>query len=231
MPGPRKPRLQPSKPSVTAPHQPPSVAVTEPAPAAEITSQNTLVRLRDRLSQVAQEFADGKLNRAQFHAIYNRYSEQRRIIEVLVDRNPDSDAWQQVARTGHTSFLRQHFAARVMFFAIYALGKTEPIVHYGSQPPPTHELLPILRALPRILKKHGSLGPARKALKDGHWLTVVPGQLSVSVVLYSLEPSVEQVRQIADLHGDFERANVHALSSGEYTPQRLVFPQRALFET
>jgi hypothetical protein len=58
----------------------------------------------------------------------------------------------------------------------------------------------------------------------------VPGEHTVSVVLYSLEPSAQQIAQIKDLHDDFERANIHILARGDYAQERLVFPQRALFE-
>ncbi len=226
----RKPRLRPATPA-SAPLQAQQSDPGPPQVAMATSSQDALEYLRQRLSEIAQEFADGILNRAQFHAIYNRYSEQRRIIEALIARNPDSDAWQQVALTGHTSFLRQHFKARVRFFALFALGSTTPIIHYGKQPPSAQEILPILKGLPAILKKRGTLKPASKALRNGQWLSVVPGQYTVSIVVYSLEPSIEQVGQIADLHSDFERANVHSLLNGEYITQRLVFPQRAMFET
>lgn len=182
------------------------------------------------MTQVAEEFAAGKLNRAQFHAIYNRYSERRRIIEQLISRDPGSQAWQQVARPGHTSFLREHFAARVLYFALYPLGRNAPIVQQGEPSPPPEALLPILRVLPDVLAEKGRLAPARRQLQDGHWLVVAPGQHTVSIFLFSLEPSAQQLAQIDDLHQDFERANAFALSRRDYTPRRLVFPQRALFE-
>ncbi len=91
-------------------------------------------------------------------------------------------------------------------------------------------ITPILRALPVFLKKRGALGPARKEVSDGRWLMIAPGKYTVTVVLYSLEPSAQQVRQKADLHNDFERANIHTLERGDFARERLVFPQRALFD-
>lgn len=191
--------------------------------------QAALERLRRLMTLIAEEFAAGKLNRAQFHAIYNRYSEQRSIIERLLARNPESQAWQQVARPGHTSFLRQHFEARLIYYALFVLGQERGLLRYGNATLPP-EVAPILRALPRFIAERGRLAPAHKRVKDGRWLVVVPGVHTVSLGLYSLEPSKAQIRQIADLHNDFERANIYALRRGDYALERLVFPQRALFE-
>jgi hypothetical protein len=58
---------------------------------------------------IANEFAEGKLNRAQFTAVSS----------IVNDASSSSDAgndpalaWQRPP--GHTSFLRQHFEARVL---------------------------------------------------------------------------------------------------------------------
>ena len=220
--------LRPTKP-VTGPLD----DVTEPdltaLTGADRDPQGALERLRRQLSRVAQEFADGNLNRAQFNAIYNRYSEQRRIIEGILSRDPGSQAWQQVARPGHTGFLRQYYEAHLLFYGVYPLGATDPIFDHGACLEPEH-CLSVLRSLPALLQQHGALKPARRKIgEDGHWLVVVPGAHSVSLALYSLEPAERQFEQIADLHDDFERANIHVLQRGDFTPDRLVFPQRALF--
>jgi hypothetical protein len=218
----------PAKPS-TGPLQ--SEPALPPTPPADDTNPTeALARLREKSKTAAEEFAQGKINRAQFHAIYNRYSEQRRIIEELLARDPGSTAWQHAARPGHTTFLRQHFTARVLFFALFPIGQTRAIVHHGKQTPRAKDMLPVLRALPDLLKERGTLAPARKPVDGGHWLVIVPGRYTVSMVLYSLEPAREQIHKVADLHSDFEQANIHALQRGEFRPRRLVFPQRALFE-
>lgn len=224
------PRLLPTRPGS---RQPPNIQVSTVNQGASGGSQSpskALAYLRHRMTEVSEEFATGLLNRAQFHAIYNRYSEQRSVIEKILEHDPDSEAWQQVARPGHTSFLRQHFAARVIFFALFPLGKLTPIIRYGHQLPPPQAILPVLKALPHLLAEHGSLPPASKALKNGRWLVVVPGQITVSLASCSLEPAAQQIQKIADLHRDFEQANRYALARQDYAQTKLVFPQRALFE-
>jgi hypothetical protein len=243
--GPSAPRLSPVRPQDpddTTPRPPlrPTKPVTGPLGAetepdltsltgADTDPQGALERLRRQLSRIAQEFADGHINRAQFNAIYNRYSEQRRIIEGILGRDPESQAWQQVARPGHTGFLRQYYEAHLLFYGVYPLGVTAPILDHGTFMDAEH-CLPVLRGLPALLQERGALKPARRKIgEDGHWMVVVPGEYTVSLALYSLEPAERQFNQIADLHADFERANVHALQRKDFAPDRLVFPQRALF--
>ena len=224
---PRAP-LRPTKPA-TGPLGDETAPDLTSLTGADVDPQGALERLRRQLSRVAQEFADGHINRAQFNAIYNRYSEQRRIIEGILSRDPGSQAWQQVARPGHTGFLRQYFEAHLLFYGVYPLGATDPILDHGIFME-QKSCLPVLRGLPDLLKQHGSLRPARRKIgEDGHWMVVVPGAHTVSLALFSLEPAERQFEQIADLHYDFERANIHVLQRGDFTPDRLVFPQRALF--
>ncbi len=226
---PRAP-LKPAKPATGPLHDqdetqpdPSLLAISEPDP------QLALERLRQQLSRVAQEYAEGNINRAQFTAIYNRYSEQRRIIEEIISRDPQSMAWQMVARPGHTSFLRQHFEARLVYYGLFVLGRTAPLLEHGPRPPRPEDLHPVLLSLPALLQERGTLKPARRQVGPD-WMVVVPGRHTVSVGLYTLEPAAGQLSVLTDLHHDFERANVHALERADFALEQYVLPQRALFE-
>ena len=65
--------------------------------------------LRKKMEHIASEFADGKINRAQFNAIYRRYDEQRTIIDTPTLRGVSE---------------RQMHGRSVMFGFTYALGDT-----------------------------------------------------------------------------------------------------------
>jgi len=200
-------------------------------PEERLKAETALETLRQKTAQVANEFAAGKINRAQFSSMYAYYNEKRVIIEQLLMRDPATQAWQQVARPGHTTFLRQHFEARVTAFAVYDLGKFEPITAQGSQTIPNSAIQPILQALYIIMRTRKDLKPlARKIADSGHWLAIVPGAFTTGIALFSLEPAMQQLDLVRDLQHDFERANRHALEHGIRQPDQLVFPHRALFE-
>lgn len=179
---------------------------------------------------VSDEFASGKINRAQFNAMYKRYSEQRAIIERLIERNPDSEAWKQViSLKGQTGFLRHHFEALPLAFGVYHKSSPHPVMQGGKQTLDARVLIPLLRSI-WLMKDRPKQALGRKPIGDDRWLVVAVGDYAATAVLFSLEPSNAQARLVRDLHADFERANGAALARGWIVPERMVFPQRALVE-
>ncbi len=210
---------------------------SSPEPEPEIPAQsvipdnptNALDALRLKMEQVANEYADGRLNRAQFNAIYGRYNEQRTIIERLIQRDPHNHAWQQVAIPGHTSFLKSHFEARILYFVVYSINNPMLLMMGGQNQPDMLHIEPILNTLLKMPNRPRS-GLARKAMGEGHWMALALGENAVTIVLFMLEPSTAQLNRIRDLHADFERANRPALLRETQSLDKMVFPQRALVE-
>lgn len=223
---------QPSTPQPDQPNPETGVedsSVSDNKPDVEPT--RVMEGLRKKMKAIAKEFSEGKINRAQFNAIYGRYSEQRAIIARLTERNPDSPAWQQVAKPGHTGFLRNHFQSQPLYFLIYKRGDTTPLMAGGDESPESD--------YPRIQKLLATLwkmsdqrkaGVARMSYGNNRWLILALGEKTVSVVMFNLEPSLAQINLVRDLHADFERANYFALERN-LSPGRMVFPQRALIES
>lgn len=193
-------------------------------------AEEALINLRHKMALVAAEFAEGKLNQAQFDAIYARYSEQRDITERLLTRDPESQAWQSVVRPGHTEFLKQHYEARPLSYAIFDLETYGRIIVTGRIQIRVQQVRAVLERLKAVMARRGNPGPAQKKLPDGKCVLFVPGDLTAAVVIFSLEPAMGQIERVTDMHRDFERANRRALKTGDYNPRRMVFPHRALFE-
>ncbi len=205
-----------------------SNSVTPPEKAPD-DPQAALEALRRKMETVANEFSLGKLNRAQFNAIYGRYSEQRAIIQRLIERDPENPAWKQAAAPGHTSFLRQHFEARLMFYLVYQHNIPMPLMMGGKQQPNMDQISMVLKSLWGMSNRPKS-GLARKEMQDGQWLVLALGEYALTLAMFQLEPSAAQAGLVRDLHNDFERANRKSLSVGTRSLDRFVFPQRALAE-
>jgi hypothetical protein len=216
--------LTPSLPDRAAPDKP--LTPREQMQRAE----EALINLREKMAQIAAEFAEGKLNQAQFDAIYSRYSEQRDITERILTRNPDSQAWQSVIQTGHTKFLKQHFEARVLSYAIYDQESGEVINLTGPVVMKRAQVSAMLDRLRDVSEARGNPGPAQRKLGDERSVVFMPGERTVAVVIFSRVPAPAQVNRIQDIHRDFERANQHTLRRRDYANSRMVFPHRALFE-
>ena len=232
------PYRKPIVPSVPRPSRPETPVRADPTPTEEIDvslmrqdrAASALERLREKMAVVAQEYAEGKINRVQFHVIYQRYQEQRDITERLLKRDPKTGAWRTVIQPGHTSFLREHFEAKVESFAIYHTALAKRIILTGTLQLPRQQVLPILSKLQVVARKQGSPGTAKRKLKDDRVVLFVPGVYALSVAVFSLDPAVAQVEMIQDMHRDFEQANRQVLEHQIFDPREMVFPHRALFE-
>ena len=206
-----------------------------PEPVAEAAEddlnnpQAALEAIRAKMETAAAEYSSGKINRAQFSALYKHYSEKRSIIEKLLERDPESDSWKQVAQGGHTTFLRSHFEARPVFWTVFLNDQTKPLMTGGKQlPVMVEQISKLLMTVWNAKERPESGGLARKDIGDALWLALAVGTYGVTFVVFSLQPSALQMNRVRDLHTDFERANRLALERGSVSPERMVFPQRSL---
>ncbi len=221
--------------ALTPPHGTlrPSVSPPDPAPPAPSPEdpEQALIALRLKVEALVDEYAQGEINRVQFNALYQRYSEQRAIIDKLMQRNPASEAWRQVlGGRGQTGFLRARLEAQPISYGVYARGQPAALLTGGLQN--LEAVFPadaVLRAV-WAMSHRPAIGLGRKLLRNDEWLVMAVGSAAATMVIFSLEPSKTQAQLLRDLHVDFERANQLALSRGSLAADRLVFPQRALFE-
>lgn len=190
------------------------------------TPQAALSHIRLRLKAATKEYSSGRLNAVQFNAIYRHYTEKRQIIERLVARDPETDAWKAAASPGKTGFIRDRFEARPLYYVIFRKGDTQPLAANGKIPKAAaRQIFTLLQTFWKT--NTWRRGLARKQIGDGMWLVLMVGEMSLTIVIYFLQPSVLQLNQLRDLHADFERANKKALHRN-LPSKRMVFPQRAI---
>ncbi len=189
--------------------------------------QQALEEIRKRLKAATQEYSSGRLSSIQFNAVYRHYTEKRQIIEKLIERNPESEAWKSAAAEGTTSFLKDRFEARPLYYMVMRRGDKKPLIAEGKVPQKAAEqIYKLLQAFWKM--DQWKIGMARKSIGDGMWMMVMVGEVSLTIAIYFLQPSTIQVNQLRDLQTDFERANRKALERG-LPAKRMVFPQRSMF--
>ncbi|MEL6149618.1 MAG: hypothetical protein AAFU54_11320 [Chloroflexota bacterium] len=186
-----------------------------------------LQHLRDKMEQVANEYANREISRAQFNAIHSHYSEQRAIVEAIIARDPSNDGWKQASRSGKTTFLREHFEAKPVNYVIYLHKQGRPLMGGGTRPDMQH-ISSILKKLWGMQKIR--MGAAIITLKPPHWLVIAIGRYGVTFVTYYMEPTSIHTTTVNDLHQNFERANRIMLERGRVNKSQMVFPQRSLIE-
>lgn len=201
---------------------------TPPKPKETLNARAALLRLREKREQITREYADGKINAAQYNAMYRYYMEKTTIIEKMLERDPKSESWRNVAAQGSTAFLRERFEARLLYCVVFRRGDKNPLFTEGRLPQKAavelHRTLQSIWASP-----HWRSGVARKSLGDGMWLLLVLGDNSMTLTLFLFQPATSLINKVRDLHTDFEQANTLMLHRGSAASQ-MVFPQRALFQ-
>lgn len=174
-----------------------------------------LQELRGKMARLAEEFAQGRLNRVQFQEIYAHYQQQRTAIERVLYDMPGSDAWRGVVSEGLTGMLRRRNAAQVLSYSIYDNSTSLPLASVGDFKIDTGLLMPMLSSFRSATREMFGAGMRSTEIEGGRWLCFVPGRHTTLFVLFSVEPARIQLMLIEDLHRDFETANAAVLSSGE----------------
>jgi len=189
--------------------------------------QQSLEHIRQKMESLAVEYNAGKINHEQFEAIYSHYSDQKAILERMIEMNPTAttDAWKRAAAPGVTSYLHQYHAAQPMLVTTLRLGAKEPVFLHGKIPGDSaRDMASILIS---ITSGQATEGLIKRQLRGG-WLVVYVGGKAATLVVYSAEPTKDQSERVCDAHKLFERANALALEQHDTPAHRYVFPQRSL---
>lgn len=173
-----------------------------------------LQSLRTKMAQLAEDFAQGKLNRMQFQEIYAHYQQQRQAVEEAIVSAPGSNQWQHNVAVGMTGLLRERHSAKILAYAIYDNTTSLPLASVGHFLIDTGLLVPMLSSFRSAATEMFGAGLRSTEIEGGRWLCFVPGEFTTLIVLFSVEPARVQLTLVEDLHRDFEVANRFALQGG-----------------
>jgi hypothetical protein len=190
----------------------PTVARPASAPPGDL--RLFLQELRAKMARLAEDFAQGKLNRKQFQEIYSHYQKQRQAVESAIVGASGADQWRSSIVTGTTGVLRERHAAVVMAYAIYDNTSSLPLASVGRFRIDAGLLIPMLSSFRSAATEIFGAGLRSTEIEGGRWLCFVPGYHTTLMVLFSVEPARVQLTLIEDLHRDFEVANRATLSGG-----------------
>jgi hypothetical protein len=194
-----------------------------------------LDRVREKLNKLVEDFAQGRVNRAQFEELYSHYQKERRTVEALMTSRPSSDAWRLAVTEGQSINIRRRLAARVLGYAVFSSADDTPLRVYGEFAS-LHErwISPLLARVNQATNNLfvvNSFGTG----EESNCLCAVAGEFTTLLVLFTTEPAKVQMQSIEDLHCHFEQANHRILThyargNQVLEPDDLVFPYAAAFE-
>ena len=235
----KKPAPAKAQPAADAP-VPPAPA-PKPRPAQIGPSDDTLVSSRseagdylgkvsDKMMKLAEDFAQGRVNRAQFEELYRHYLNERSAIEKLLDAQPASPAWKNVVTAGESVLIRRKHAALPLGYAIYVNATSALLRSVGGFRIDPAVLVSMLSAYRSATAEIFGSGIKSSEIEGGRWLCFVPGMYTTLLVVFSVEPARLQMEMLEQLHAHFERANRPTFEAGLPDAAKLVYPHAAAFE-
>jgi hypothetical protein len=211
------------KDSLPLPSPPPPVPtqtkVDSPAQASEY-----LAKVQDKINRLAEEFASGAINQAQFQELFDHYRREQSTVKRWIEIAPDSNAWREATTEGKSVIIRTGNLARVLGYAVYENDSGMPLNNIGQFEADSELVVPMLSSYRAATKEIFGAGMRSSQIEGGKWLCFVPGKFTTLMALFSTGPSARQMVSLEELHRLFERANRNLLDRTMIDPSELVFP-------
>lgn len=176
----------------------------------------------EKIDRLLTEFAEGKVSREQFHAIYEHYSNQLAMVEQM-DR-PGADLGLDGV-PGATIAIRQAHMAKALGLIIYhnKSGKfVETLGDFDIQPA---VMAATLNDFTHMMDAQQYIDRRVLKLPDNRWLLFAAGRYTTVVSVFHHEPAPQQMREVERLHHDFEMANAGPLNgNGNIDKNVLAYP-------
>jgi hypothetical protein len=204
----------------------------KPTPAPEKVSRQSqmdqareyLSRVHAKITKLAEEFAAGSINRAQFNELFEHYQRERRTIEAWIESSPDRDDWRKASTEGKSVIIRKRYTAGVLGYAIYENDSGMPLNTIGQFEIDPALAVPMLSSFRSATAEIFGGGVQSTQIEGGRWMCFVPGELTTLMALFTTEPATQQLKSLEELHGLFEQANRPFLQNQPVNPDTLVFP-------
>ncbi|MCA9904674.1 MAG: hypothetical protein KC547_12540 [Anaerolineae bacterium] len=179
-------------------------------------------RVIEKIDRLLTEFAEGRVSREQFHAIYEHYNNQLNLAESLdipTGNSEDPNA------PGATIAIRHAHMGKALGMMIYHNKSGTFVDTLGDFDIETSALAPTLNDFSLMMDAGEFIDRRVRKHRDERWLLFAPGKYTTAIVLFHHEPSPQQMREVERLHHDFELANAASLrTAGRVNNGRLAYP-------
>jgi len=180
--------------------------------------QNYKDQVQGKMDNLLAEFADGKLNREQFHALYERYNAQMEFAEKSV-------SGAHIAADGGTVVIRDKFMGKAQGLIIVSNDSGNVIETLGTFGVAMTTVLPVLADFTREWREGHVVDRVVRKAGDDQWLLFVAGRYTTVVTVFKNEPSAYQTQVIQRMHTEFEDANSTLFKKrGNVDATQLVYP-------
>lgn len=183
-----------------------------------------LERIQTKVNRLAEEFAQGVINREQFQQLFEHYQRERTAIQNWKDSTAAAGDWKDISNEGKSIVIRSKHTAKVLGYAIYANESGMPLTTIGDFDIDPDLAVPMLSSYRSATKEIFGGEMRSTEIEGGKWLCFVPGGITTMLALFTREPAARQLNMMEDLHRLFEKANRRHLASAPIDPDALAFP-------
>jgi len=181
-------------------------------------------QIEQKIQALLEEFADGKLSREQFQAIYERYNSQLLLAEQAL-RSTNPEVVIGIAQGGPpTIAMKEAYMGKAIGMMIYDNKKGTLIETLGEFNVSPDKLGPTLNDFSQMMQSNRHVERQVKKIGTREWLLFAAGQYTTVVCLFHNEPSPQQSAEMERLHHDFELANRWTLRGGKADKSKLAYP-------
>ena len=179
--------------------------------------------IEGKIQNLIKEFAEGKLSREQFQALYERYNAQLAIAtQAIISGNPDAVS---IADDGlSTVAIRETYEGKAIGLIIYHLSSKKTLETLGNFEAPVNIVQANLNTFAMLIEADEFVEKHSEKIDPKHWLLYSPGKTTIVVTLFQNEPSQFQIREMDRLQHDFEQANAIILSQSNIDATSLAYP-------
>ncbi|MFP3854566.1 MAG: hypothetical protein ACLFWD_09765, partial [Anaerolineales bacterium] len=183
-----------------------------------------LERIQGKINKLAEEFANGSINREQFQRLFEHYQRERTAIQNWKESTESAGNWQDISNEGKSIVIRSKHTAKVLGYAIYVNDSGMPLTTIGDFELDPDLAVPMLSSYRSATKEIFGGEMRSTEIEGGNWLCFVPGEDTTMLALFTREPAARQLSIMEDLHRLFEKANRRHLAQDPINPGVLAFP-------
>lgn len=201
-----------------------SSPLPQPETSGRDAAQQYLLKLQDKIGRLADDFANGTINRQQFQELYAHYQREMRTVETLLQVSEGENEWGDALQEGESVLIRQQHAAKATGYAIYENSSGMPISTLGKFEVDPALFVPMLSSFRSATAEIFGGSIQATAIEGGRWLCFVPGKFTTMMAIFTAEPAQKQLDFLEQLHHLFEKANRALLADSPVNVSELVFP-------
>ncbi|HVU13059.1 MAG TPA: hypothetical protein VHD90_17395, partial [Phototrophicaceae bacterium] len=144
-----------------------------------------------KIELLLEEFAQGKINREQFNAVYAHHNAKLRLADEAMHQN---DAALVQGRQGETFGIRQAYMGKAIGFLIYHNKSGMFVDTLGMFDIPPARIAPILNDFSTLMQGSSLIDRRVEHFSAKHWLLFAAGKYTTVITLFEHEPSAVQSR-------------------------------------